>query len=837
MTRHHETHHHGHTGNHAGTSAILEVAFRNCYDGSEFADLERSLSGIQGVHSVHIDRTRAIAHLGYDPGTVSEAELRRRLHTAGYDCVCEECRPSTAQPGHPSMGHEPTGHDHAAMRATAAAPSGHHQGAREADALGTYQAGHDHAAMTGSRPASAGHGHSGHGTTEDTGHDEHAGHGAEMVNDMLRRFVVSLLLTIPIVLYSPIGELLGFTAAPPFGLSMGWFGLILSTPVVWWGGWPFISAAWRALKRREANMMTLIATGILVSYVYSVWATLFLRTDEVFFEAAAMLTTFSLAGHWLEMRSRFATGRAVEALLKLAPSTARVIRDGQEVEVSLEQVIVGDEIVVRPGDRVPVDGEVVSGTSYVDESMITGEPVPVAKSAGARVTGGTVNQNGAFHFRATAVGADTALSRIVQMVQNAQASKAPAQRLADTAGKYLVFVALGSGLIAFLVWSFLGAGVVFALTAAVSTVVIACPDALALATPTAITVGVGKGAREGVLFKNATALEGTAGVDTVIFDKTGTLTEGKPALTDLVSVPGVSEADLLHLAASADQPSQHPLAEAIVKGAQARGVTVQRPEAFDSIPGHGVAATVGSQRVLIGNRKLMDREGVDVGALPAEVDGLAADGKTAMYVAADGQALGVVAVADTIRESARVAVTELHRLGVQTVMLTGDNRHTAEAVARQLGMDTVIADVLPEQKAAKVQELQGQGRKVAMVGDGVNDAPALAQAEVGIAIGAGTDVAVETADVVLVKSDPASVAVGIALARHVRGKIKQNLFWAAIYNVLAIPFAAGVLYPSYGVLLRPEWAALLMSASTVIVTLNALSLNRLRFDRPAVAEA
>ncbi|BDP41012.1 copper-translocating P-type ATPase [Deinococcus aetherius] len=667
------------------------------------------------------------------------------------------------------------------------------------------------------------------------GHDEHAGHGAEMVNDMLRRFVVSLLLTLPIVLFSPIGESLGFRLAPPFGLSMGWFGLILSTPVVWWGGWPFISAAWRALRRGEANMMTLIATGILVSYLYSLWATLFLRTDEVFFEAAAMLTTFSLAGHWLEMRSRFATGRAVEALLRLAPSTAWIMRGDQEVELPLEQVVVGDEIVVRPGDRVPVDGEVLSGTSYVDESMITGEPVPVGKRAGDRVTGGTVNQNGAFHFRATAVGADTALSRIVQMVQNAQASKAPAQRLADRAGKYLVFVALGSGLIAFLVWSFLGAGVVFALTAAVSAIVIACPDALALATPTAITVGVGKGAREGVLFKNATALEATAGVDTVIFDKTGTLTEGQPALTDLVPAPGVSETELLHLAASADQPSQHPLAEAIVRGAREQGVALSRVEGFDSIPGQGVQARVEGRRVLIGNRRLMEQEGIALGESEAQVERLAGDGKTAMFVAVEGQLAGIVAVADRVRVSAGEAVRALHGLGVRTVMLTGDNRRTAEAVARQLGLDTVIADVLPEQKAAQVQELQHQGRRVAMVGDGVNDAPALAQAEVGVAIGAGTDVAVETADVVLVRSDPAAVPVSIALARQVQGKIKQNLFWAAIYNVLAIPFAAGVLYPAYGVLLRPEWAALLMSASTVIVTVNALLLNRLRFGRPGMA--
>ncbi|WP_412026477.1 copper-translocating P-type ATPase [Deinococcus yunweiensis] len=652
-----------------------------------------------------------------------------------------------------------------------------------------------------------------------------------MVNDMLRRFVISAVVTVPLILYSPIGASVGFTAMPPFGLSMAWFGLLLATPVVWWGGWPFISAAWRALRQREANMMTLIATGILVSWVFSVYSTLALGGAEVFFEAAAMLTTLSLLGHWLEMRSRFATGRAVEALLKLSPATARVVRSGQETEVPLDQVVVGEVIAVRPGDRVPVDGEVLTGNSYVDESMITGEPVPVAKTAGIHVTGGTVNQTGAFTFRATAVGADTALSRIVQLVQNAQASKAPAQRVADTAGKYLVFVALSSGLIAFLAWVLLGESVVFALTAAVSAIVIACPDALALATPTAVTVGVGRGAREGVLFKNAGALEATASVDTVVFDKTGTLTEGKPAVTDVVQVPGASKDDLLRLAASADSPSQHPLAEAIVAGARARGLEIPKPDAFDSVPGQGVIATVIGQRVLIGNVKLMSREGVDVAAMIGAAQSLAGDGKTAVYVAADGQALGVIAVADTVRETARQGVRALHHAGVRTVMLTGDNARTAAAVARDLGIDTVIADVLPEDKAREIKKLQGTGRTVAMVGDGVNDAPALAQANVGIAIGTGTDVAVETADVILVRNDPAAVARAVVLARRVESKIRQNLFWAAAYNVLAIPIAAGVLYPSYGLLLRPEWAALLMSASTVIVTVNALLLNRVRFER------
>jgi P-type Cu2+ transporter len=670
--------------------------------------------------------------------------------------------------------------------------------------------------------------HKGHSSHDDhSGHDDHANHN---VNDMLRRFVVSAILTLPLFSMH-IGELFGYHFMPPFGLSMGLFGFILATPVVWWGGWPFISSAWKSLLRGEATMMTLIALGILVSYTFSVASTFLLPSEEVFFEAAAMLTTFSLAGHWLEMRSRLATGRAVEALLKLAPATARVKRDGQEVEVPLEQVIVGDELIVKPGDRIPVDGEVISGQSYVDEAMITGESIPVAKEVGSKVITGTVNQTGAFNFKATAVGAETALSRIVEMVKNAQASKAPAQRLADRAGKYLVFVAIGAGLVTFLVWSlFTGQGVVFALTLAVSAIVIACPDALALATPTAITVGVGQGARGGVLFKNATALESTAGVDTVVFDKTGTLTEGKPAVTDLEPVADSNADELLRYAASADEPSQHPLAEAIVRAAKEKNLNVITPETFDSVPGHGVVATVEGKKVLIGNKKLIDKEKVNVGELESKVSQLASEGKTAMYVALDGKALGVIAVADTIRDSARKAIQSLHHLGIKTVMLTGDNRRTAEAVAKQLEIDTVIAEVLPEDKASHIEELQQNGNKVAMVGDGVNDAPALAKAEVGIAIGAGTDVAVETAGVVLVKDNPADVASSIKLARAVRAKIKQNLFWAVIYNLLAIPIAAGALYNSYGILLRPEWAALLMSASTLIVTFNALLLRRVRLN-------
>lgn len=791
--------------------AVAEVKLGNAYDASEYADLEKFCLWLPGVTGAHLDRTRGVAHLSYDPSVTTSQAIEARLQGCGYKCRCANRIGSKSQTGHPRVSAE----DHAAHRATEAVQTLSH----------AEHAGHaaaEHAAMVAPHAGMSAEEHAA------PAHDEHAGHGEEMVRDLLRRFIISILLSLPLIAFSPLGGMVGLPDMPPFGLSMGLFGFLLATPVVWWGGWPFISAAWRALRRGEVNMMTLIALGILVSYLYSLAAT-FIFKGGAFYEAAAMLTSFSLAGHWMEMRSRFATGKAVEALLKLAPDTARVKRDGEEKEIPLEEVVVGDEIVVRPGDRVPVDGEVISGSSYVDESMITGEPIPVAKTVGAKVIGGTVNQTGAFNFKATAVGANTALSRIVQMVQNAQASKAPAQRLADTAGKYLVFVAIGSGLLAFIIWYFFtGHGFLFALTAAVSTVVIACPDALALATPTAITVGVGKGARLGVLFKNATALEATSGIDTVIFDKTGTLTEGKPALTDVVTADGVDELELLRLAASADQPSQHPLAEAIVAGARNRDIKLSQPEKFDSIPGHGVEALVDGRRVAIGNKKLMLRENIALNGLEEKVEMLAADAKTAMYIAVDGRAAGVVAVADVIRESARLAVRSLHEMDVRTVMLTGDNRRTAEAVARQLGMDTVIAEVLPEEKAAKVSGLQTEGRKVAMVGDGVNDAPALAQADVGIAIGAGTDVAVETADVVLVKNDPADVSRSIKLARKVRGKIKQNLFWAAIYNLIAIPIAAGALYPSLKLLLRPEWAALAMSASTVTVTVNALLLNRVR---------
>lgn len=659
----------------------------------------------------------------------------------------------------------------------------------------------------------------------------HAEHSAAMVDEMLRKAIVSAILSVPIVLYSALGHKLGFAGRLPWGIGESWFGLVLTTPIVFWGSSVFIVSAWQALLRREATMMTLIALGILVSYGYSVPATI-LKTPDVFFDATAMLATFSLVGHWLEMRSRFATGKAVEALLKLAPPVARVRRNGIDSEIPLEDVVVGDEVVVRPGDRIPVDGVVLTGSSYVDESMLTGEPLPVEKKPDAKVVGGTVNKNGSFTFRAEAIGSDTALARIVKMVQDAQASKAPAQELADRAGRYLVFVALASGVIAFVVWFGLGAPAVFAIAAAVSTIVIACPDALALATPTALTVGIGKAAREGVLFKNATALEAAARIQCVVFDKTGTLTEGRPSLTDALAQQPWHDDELMRFAAAADSASEHPIAEAIVDGARARSLQIPPSSGFQALPGLGVVAMVEGKRVLVGNAALMSTEGVTVpGSASALVEQLAGEAKTPMLVAIDGTFAGTLAVADKIRPSAVEAVRDLHAMRISTVMITGDNEHTARAVAKAIGMDDVLAQVLPQDKASRLKVLQSGGERVAMVGDGVNDAPALAQADVGIAIGAGTDVAIETAEVVLINSDPASVAIAIRIARAVRGKVIENLFWASIYNVLAIPIAAGVLYPAFKLLLAPEWSALLMSVSTVTVTLNALLLNRLHFAR------
>ena len=683
--------------------------------------------------------------------------------------------------------------------------------------------------MHGAPPEHHGGGHAAHGA----GHKHHgAGAMADMVRDMRNRFVVALILSVPITLWSPIGrEVIGFDAPTPFGLRDDVVALLLSLPVVFYSAWIFFDGAYRALRARTLDMMVLVAVGVGSGWLYSLGVTL-TGGGEVFYEAATVLTTFVLLGHWVEMRARGGANDAVRALLELAPAMAVVLRDGRELEVPTSEVGVGDLLLVRPGAKVPVDGVVEDGESEVDESMVTGESLPVAKRLGSEVIGATINTTGTLRVRATKVGSDTALAHIVALVQEAQNSKAPGQRLADRAASWLVLVALVGGTGTFLVWLLAGATVPTAMLFAITVVVITCPDALGLATPTAIMVGTGLGARRGVLFKNATALETAARIDTVVMDKTGTLTKGEPEVTDLV-VRGMPEADLLALVAAVERESEHPLARAIVRRASAAGVPHLTATGFRNVPGHGAMASVDGRHVLVGNVRMMAAEGVALGGLAAERDDLAASGRTAVLVAVDGQAVAVVALADAVRETAADAVAALHAAGIAVVMLTGDNAATAERIARRLGIDTVIAEVLPGDKSAKVAELQRAGRRVAMVGDGVNDAPALATADIGIAIGAGTDVAIETADVVLMRSDPLDVPVALTIGKGTLRTMRQNLGWAIGYNALALPIAAGALYPSTGLSLSPEIAALTMSGSSVIVAANALRLKRLRLPAPA----
>jgi Cu2+-exporting ATPase len=657
-----------------------------------------------------------------------------------------------------------------------------------------------------------------------------------MVRDMRNRFLVAALLSIPILIWSPIGRTVFQLDVPvPFGLREDVWALLLSLPVIFYSAWIFFDGAVRALRARTLDMMVLVAVAIGAGWLYSVYITV-TGGGDVFYEAATVLAAFVLLGHWFEMRARGGANEAVRSLLELAPPQALVIRGGEPVEIPTAEVKVDDLLLVRPGAKIAVDGLVEEGDSDVDESTVTGESLPVHKSAGASVVGATINKNGTLRVRATRVGADTALAQIVRLVQQAQNSKAPGQRLADRAAFWLVLVALLGGLATFLAWSlFSDRPVSTAMLFAITVVVVTCPDALGLATPTAIMVGTGLGAQRGILFKNALALETAARIQTVVMDKTGTLTRGEPEVTDLI-VDGVDENDLLRLTAAVERESEHPLAEAIVRQAAARGLTAARVEQFENVPGHGALATVDGHRIVVGNRRLMDREQVDLSVLEARHGELAAGGRTAVFVAVDGHAAGLVGIADAARDTSAAAVAALHDAGVQVVMLTGDNQATAARIARQLGIGTVIAEVLPADKAAKVAELQVGGRRVAMVGDGVNDAPALAQADLGIAIGAGTDVAIETADVVLMRSDPLDVATALAIGRGTLRKMRQNLGWAIGYNAIALPIAAGVFEPAFGLVLRPEIAALSMSGSSFIVAVNALALRRLRLPRATPAE-
>src|SRR6266542_1963511 len=607
----------------------------------------------------------------------------------------------------------------------------------------------------------------------------------------------------------------------------------LTTPVQFWVGWQFHAAFVKELRHRSASMNTLVSIGTNAAYFFSVavtlWPHVFMATGAMpYYEASALLMTFLVLGRWLEARARGGTSEAIRRLIALQPKTARVLRDGREEDVAIGAVAVGDLVRVRPGERVAVDGEVVEGASAVDESMLTGESLPVEKGPGAAVVGGSVNRTGSFTFRATRVGSETVLAQIIRLVEEAQGSKAPIQRLADRVASVFVPVVLAVAALTFGVWWAWGPEPAFfhALANAVGVLVIACPCAMGLATPTAIMVGTGKGAELGVLIKSAEALEQLQRVRTVLFDKTGTLTVGRPVVTDVVPAPGVEGDGLLALAAAAEQGSEHPLGEAIVTEAKARGLALPPVSEFQAVPGQGVDALAADGRILLGNARMMTARGIDVGGLEPRIRQLAQDGKSAIYIAFGGEPQGVLAVADVLKPETRAAVAALKRLGVEVAMLTGDTRLTGEAIARQAGLDRVLADVLPEQKAAEIKRLQSDGRLVAMVGDGINDAPALAQADVGIAMGSGTDVAIEAADVTLMRGDLRGVVTAVELSRRTIRIIKENLGWAFGYNIVLIPVAAGLLYPVSGILLSPILAGMAMALSSVSVVANSLRLKR-----------
>jgi Cu2+-exporting ATPase len=812
----------------AERKVVLEV------DGLQWATEKNSVEAVlrrrPGVNEVLANPVAQTATVTFDPALTTVEELSVWIRDCGYHCrgesvpdhVCPPSKPtldvSSSPVNQPAVGaHQ--GHDMSTMG-----------GARDPDPIAPDIAsgghGHEMAAMGGAAADRMGSpaevmGHGGHGEMSMAG----------MVRDMRNRFLVAVVFGVVITLWSRIGrETLGFKVAAPFGLRDDVFQLILSLPVIGYSARVFFAGAIRALRARTLDMMVLVAVAVGAGWVYSVGVTL-TGGGDVFYEAATILTAFVLLGHYFEMRARGGANEAVRALLKLAPPVAVVVRDGEPVEVPTDQVVVGDLLLVRPGSKIASDGVVEDGDSDVDESTVTGESLPVHKTIGDEVVGATINTTGTLRVRTTKVGADTALAQIVKLVQEAQNSKAPGQRLADKAAFWLVLVALIGGVGTFAAWLLAGRSVSEALLFAITVVVVTCPDALGLATPTAIMVGTGLGAARGVLFKNATAIETSKKIDVVVMDKTGTLTLGAPEVTTLI-VDGMPEADVLRLVAAVERESEHPLAQAVVRRSEAGGAPHAKAEHFTNVPGQGAVATVEGRRVAVGNTRLMSAENVDLGNLGARQQELAAAGQTSVLAAVDGQAVAVIGIADAVRPTSAAAVAELKALGVEVVMLTGDNAATAQRIAIQIGVTTVIADVLPGDKAAKVMELAAAGHRVAMVGDGVNDAPALAQADLGIAIGAGTDVAVETADVVLMRSDPLDVAVALRIGRGTVRKMKQNLGWAVGYNSIALPIAAGVFEPAFGLVLRPEIAAITMAGSSFLVAVNALTLKRLKLPKP-----
>jgi Cu2+-exporting ATPase len=783
-------------------------------------DAERALSAAQGIVEARGDYRAKRIDVVYEPEAIARDAIRDLISQAAHGCRCSDPGGGEVGGDLPALAH------HADMAAVS---------------MGT-----DTDRMQYEFPSTSAHGKhkAAHAAEPDhgaMGHDMSDPRMAKaMEADMRNRFIGALALTIPTILLSPLAtNTVGLVLVP--GPTANWLMFVFSTPVVWWAGWPFIAGAVTSLRHRALNMSVLIATGVLAAWGFSVALTI-AGQGETFYEAAAMLVTFVLFGHWMEMKSRRGTTEALRALFDLVPATATVIRDGAEREIATAEIVAGDLIRLRPGDKVPVDGVIDEGTTSIDESLVTGESIPLDKGPGDPVVGGSINRAGSVVMKATKVGSETALAQIVALVEQAQSSKAPGQRLADQAAAYLVIVAVGAGVVTFFAWWVLaGADALTAMTFAISAVVIACPDALGLATPTAVAVATGLGAKLNILFKDAATLEMLARVQAIILDKTGTLTEGRPELTDVIPV-GLPENgalqpdDLLRLVASAETGSEHPLATAIVRAASDRNLPLGAAEDFVAITGKGMVARIDGHEVVVGNAALLAERSVPADSLENQAALLASDGKTPILVAIDGRPAGVIAVADAIKPSARRLIGYSKLTGIEVAMITGDNRRTAEAVARELEIHRVFAEVLPREKAEHVRRLQEEGRRVAMVGDGVNDAPALAQADVGIAIGAGTDVAIETAKVVLMKSDPLDIVRARKLSEATVTKMKQNLFWASIYNVLAIPVAAGVLYPTFGIMLRPEWSALLMSLSSIIVATNAVLLKRVEGELRAIGD-